>query len=106
MRAAEILRNLANVIDQAQGGEPAAEVPQQSQRAELTPVEVDNTDHTEQSVMVAPLQQKIELMKKAVGVDNIYDQDGGEEKDPLEVMKQNAGIKVAVIDGDDEPFEG
>lgn len=110
MKAAEILRKLADLIDgQADdaGSRPTNSVP----HAELEPVEVDNTDHTETVVMVPPLQQKIELLKKATGVDSQLD---GEEEccddqapDELEVIKQNAGIKPVIVQlaSDDEPLD-
>ena len=111
MKTSEILRKLADMIDQhsSQGDEerPTNSVP----HAELEPVEVDNTDHTETSVMVPPLQQKIELLKKATGVDNIYDNEeescGCEEPDELEVIKQHAGIRPVTlhIASDDEPLD-
>ena len=108
MKAAEILRKLADVIDQhsTEGDRPTNSVP----HAELEPIEVDNTDHTETSVMVPPLQQKIELLKKATGVESHYDDEEGcgcEEPDELEVIKQHAGIKPVVLQiaSDDEPMD-
>lgn len=107
MKAAEILRKLADLIDQHSDGgneRPTNSVP----HAELAPVEVDNTDHTETSVMVPPLQQKIELMKKATGVDSHYDEEecGCGEPDELEVIKQHAGLAPTVIvTSDDEPLD-
>ncbi len=101
MKAAEILRKLADLIDQ--GDETQA-----TPAVELTPVEVDNTDNTELSTMVPPLQQKIELLKKAVDVDSHYDEetpcDSAEDAE-LALMKQRAGINPAVIQiaSDDEP---
>jgi len=72
-------------------------------------------------VMIPPLQLKIELLKKAVGVENVYDEDAeqrameeaeaaqptAEEEDSLMRMKRAAGIPVAVIAelSDDEPLE-
>jgi hypothetical protein len=55
------------------------------------------------TTFVPPLQAKIELLKKAVDVDSIYDQGG----DELAQMKKRAGINPAVIDAaaDDEPLE-
>ncbi len=111
MRAAEILRKLADVIDQNSGQDrPTNSVP----HAELAPVEVDNTDNTETSVQIPPLQAKIELMKKSMGMDNAYD---GEEEcgcggdvvdDEVAQMKRHAGIPVIAVTelSDDEPFEG
>lgn len=72
-------------------------------------------------IMIPPLQQKIELLKKAVGVENVYDEDQesvamaeeevaqptAEEEDELARMKRAAGIPVAVVAelSDDEPLE-
>ena len=68
MKASEILRKLADVIDSQ---ETAAVNSGEHNRNTLEPVEVDNIDHTEAHTFVAPLQQKIELLKKAVGVDSL-----------------------------------
>ena len=114
MRASEILRKLADVIDSAEGGEmsnsqqaiqsvaPEA-VPPQAQRAELVAVTVPNDDNTEAGTFVPPLQAKIELLKKAVDVDSIYDQGG----DELAQMKKMAGINPVVADeaASDEPLD-
>ena len=111
MKAAEILRKLADMIDthSDQEGRPTNSVP----HAELAPVEVDNTDNTETTVMVAPLQQKLDLLKQAVqGSEETCPECGanpcGCETDELDVIKQNAGIPVVAVAelSDDEPFEG
>lgn len=105
MKAAEILRKLADMIDQ-HSTEPDRPKNSMSQ-AELEPVEVDNTDQTDTTTFVAPLQQKLELLKKSVGVDNIYDDEEG--CDELEVIKNNAGIPSAAVQemaDDDGPVEG
>lgn len=114
MNIAEILRKLADVVDQNSGNErPTNSVP----HAELEPVEADNTDHTETTTFIAPLQAKLELLKKATGVDSHYDDQEGCDcgcdpcecgPDELEVIKQNAGIPVVAVAemADDEPTEG
>lgn len=110
MKASEILRKLADVIDQHSGEDrPTNSVP----HAELAPVEVDNTDNTETSVQIPPLQAKIELLKKSMGMDNAYDDSescGCGENDTVEVpvdqvaqIKRMAGIQEM---SDDEPYEG
>jgi len=70
MKAAEILRKLADLVDT---------------------IDTDQIDaqSDETGTMVPPLQQQIELQKKEVGVDNVYDE---QEQDELEVIKQNAGV--------------
>jgi hypothetical protein len=111
MKAAEILRKLADMIDN-HSDDGQIDSPENSvQHAELAPVEVDNTDNTETTVMVAPLQAKLELLKKATGVESYYDEatpcDGAEDAE-LALMKQRAGIPVVAVAemADDEPFEG
>lgn len=101
MKVAEILRKMADLVDQHSDDRPTNSVP----HAELEPVEVDNTDHTETSTFVAPLQAKLELLKKSVGVDNIYDNDS----DELEIIKTRAGVPSAAVQemvDDDGPVEG
>jgi len=100
MKTAEILRKLADVIDQQEGGErPENSMP----HAELEPVAVDNTDGTDPKAMVPPLQQKLELLKKSVDGETCSTCgaspcgcDG--EEDELSFIKRAAGVPVAVID--------
>ena len=121
MKASEILRKLADVVAAAEGGdanvqEPAQHAPQNVSTVELTPVNANNTDTSQSGTFVPPLQAKLELLKKAVDVDSVYDQHGpGEEltghgadnEDELTQMKKMAGIHPAVLDAaaDDEPLE-
>ena len=106
MKAAEILRKLADMIDthSDEGGRPENSVP----HAELAPVDVDNTDNTETTTFITPLQAKLELLKKATGVESHYDDEECEicgaspcacnsaEDAELALMKQRAGIPVIV----------
>jgi hypothetical protein len=114
MKASEILRKLADMIDTHGDGEdsrPANSVP----HAELEPVEVDHTDHTETTKFVAPLQAKFELLKKSLGMDNAYDNNAdseepcdSEEDAELALIKQRAGVPIIAVQemADDEPLEG
>ena len=74
----------------------------------------NDSDLTQKSgdVFIPPLQTKIELLKKATGVKNVYDDsDGGDAPqnsyDELNHIKRNAGINVVALDalGDDEPLD-
>jgi hypothetical protein len=56
--------------------------------------ELDNSEQEKQDVMVSPLQQELELLKKATGVENMYDQP---EEQELTIIKKNAGIPVQQI---------
>lgn len=120
MNIAEILRGLADKLEQINSGENT-EVPHQDQHAELYPVDVDNTDNTEAELMVPPLQQKIELIKKLAGEESVYGDDEEHchdcgcdpcqcgDEDPLNTMKKMAGLPIAatlVVADEDEPFEG
>lgn len=98
MRASELLRKFADMIDQAEGGESHGMQP----HAELTPVEVDHTDGTDSTTMIPPLQQKLELLKKAVDVPNAFDNGNDELGD----IKKLSGVNPAVIHiaADDEPL--
>lgn len=98
MKAAEILRSLADMIDQNSDSEQTSSV-------ELTPVEVPNDEHCDSAVMITPLQAKLELLKKSTGVDNVYDTNDT-ETDDLDQIKKCAGIPTAVqIASDDEPLD-
>ena len=130
MRASEILRKLADVIDAKDSGQSQTQV---TNRPEVVDVEVSEPVDTHgiegqaqvnTRSMVAPLQQKLDIMKKLAGVevphtDVAIDGDEGHcsacgcepcecEPDELSIMRQNAGIKPAVIAiaDEDEPFEG
>ena len=126
MKISDIFRKLADVIDQEQN--PAAPDPRLQNPAVLAAVDAgpygdgveapDNTDAgADDDVFVPPLQLKLELLKRAVGVDNIYDEgepraddveqphEHGHEHghmDELARMKQLAAINMI---GDDEPLD-
>ena len=114
MKASEILHGLAELLAGIEGGQ-GQEIGQQT-AATMTAVEVPNVDHTESGTFVPPLQAKIELLKKAVNVDSIYDQQGPDEdltgqgsdnEDELARIKHMAGINPVAVDeaGSDEPLD-
>ena len=125
MRIADILRTLANNLEHAEGGTPD---PRIQNPAELIDVQIvgnpesgdaDNktasgNDKSPEELFVPPLQQKIELLKKAVDVENIYD-DGQpseadaepEQEDALVMLKKAAGLNPGVMQEltNDEPLD-
>ena len=126
MNIADILRKVADLADQQ--ANPAVPDDQIVNPAELAEVpagpygdEVETPDNAdagaEDDVMVPPLQLKLELLKRAVDVDNIYDDQRADEvhgnsEDPLAAIRRNAGIgasgMTAVIHGiagADEPLD-
>ena len=97
MKVAELLRSLADMISSVEGGEQ----PQQAEPM-MTAVSVDNTDNTETGVFVPPLQAKLEILKKSVGMDNVYDGQGDELGD----IRKMAGLSPAQQEAaDDEPLD-
>ncbi len=112
MKIADVLRKMADVIDQQENpGSPDEKI---VNPAELSAVPAgpygdvvatpDNNKPCEDDLMVPPLQLKTELLKRAVGVDNIYDP--GEPRadeahvnqpDEISMLKSRAGIPVAAV---------
>lgn len=105
MRVSEILRKMADVIDQVEGGNAAAvaepecgSAGQELGQVEVPAGETPRDNDADLGPMVSPLQQEHELLKKAQGVDNNVAEFAGEEADgfqsELATMKQSAGIKA------------
>ena len=95
MKMAELLRQLADKLDGIENPKDAAP---------NNPEQSTDDGSEEQPVMMAPNQQKLELLKKGVGVESEFDDEGSNE---LDAIKKNAGISPAVIHAasDDEPLE-
>lgn len=128
MKIADVLRKLADTIDQ-HGGDHTT--PDEKIKNPANMIAVDSAEDctdcgnsdcqcdsdesdSPDDVFVPPLQTKLELLKKAVGVDNVYD-DGvagddnevetpdQEGDDALARMKKLAAIMT--LGGDDEPLD-
>lgn len=120
MRIADILRTIANNLEHAEGGAPDPRIQNPAQLLAVADKSSPNgktlsgNDKAPEDLFVPPLQQKQELLKKAVGVENVYD-DGGPaeqheaeqaEKDPeteqaqqdiVDRIKQLSGVPKAAI---------
>jgi hypothetical protein len=84
MKMAEILRKMADILDTKETDHPV-----QSQGTPPT---------DDQKPMVSPLQAKIELLKKSVGVDNVYDdEDEDEDDNEITLIKKYAGLNPTKI---------
>jgi hypothetical protein len=136
MKASQIIQGLADLLSGIEGSEhviqqpapvaqsatPVAPTPQIAPIAGApSPDEVVAKGHTdgEIGVFVPPLQAKIELMKKSVNVDSVYDQGGSEENltghgadnqdaddNELDRIKKMAGITPTIMGAEgDEPFD-
>ena len=135
MKIADILRTLANNLDHAQGGTPDPRIQNPAELIDIAvvagPADAEgnpggttpagNDENPE--IFLPPLQQKQELLKKAVGVENVYD-DGtpaeqheevkaeeddisGERDDIVDRIKRLSGIPTAAIQelSNDEVFD-
>ena len=102
MQVSEILRKIADVVDQVEGGqqvvaqEPVVQEPEVQATAIQGQIETPcDSDEADLGPMVSPLQQEHELLKKSQGVDNnvaeFAEEDEGYESE-LAAMKQAAGI--------------
>ena len=100
MKLSDIMRDIADLLDKkmGQGSQDGG-----ATNSHLTPVQPPEPEMQDQPVMVPPLQQKHELLKKVAGVDNAYDQEGDADNanpDELDRMKKMAGIVVAGQEND------
>jgi len=84
MRASEILRQIADVIDRVEGGQPAMApqvhpvasvtvVDQEPAVAKLLPTNQEPQSASDADTMASPLQQELELLKKVAGVPSAFD---------------------------------
>jgi hypothetical protein len=96
MKLSDIMRDIADLLDQQvddqQGG---------ATNTHLKPVQSPEPELSDEPLMVPPLQQKHELLKKVAGVDNTYGNDEEPEQgDELGRMRKMAGIVVAGDEND------
>jgi len=124
MKIADILRSIANNLDHAQGGAPDPRIQNPGQLIDVDVVAEPDTvcdndttasgnDRNPEDLFLPPLQQKQELLKKAVGVENVYDdgtpaeqhakakeqEDTMDQKrdDIVDRIKRLSGVPVAAI---------
>ena len=100
MKIADILRTLANNLEHAQGGTPDPRLQNPGQLIDVEIVDGGETaspngttasgnDKEPEELFLPPLQQKQELLKKAVGVENVYDDGGPEHQHETEQEQQD-----------------
>jgi hypothetical protein len=125
MKSSEILGALRDLVDKiSQGDEtPAVNVYPAEKRfvavdVPKTPDDLANKEHDKElplDTMVPPLQQKMELLKRAVDIDNVFDgtsvdktTNGQEDyKSEIATIQKNAGVPTAAIMAltDEEPLD-
>ena len=82
MRASEFMIKLADLIDCAE-----------KLSDQHNTISAQTEEKPEQTTMIPPLQQKIELLKKVSNVESFYDDpDGTTPSEELKRMQMNAGI--------------
>ena len=134
MKIADILRTLAANLEHAQGGAPDPRIQNPGQMIDVVAVAdtdkpspngvtASGNDKAPENTFLPPLQQKQELLKKAVGVENVYD-DGGpehqhaeetaeeddmtaEREDIVDRIKKLSGVPTAAVQelANDEVFD-
>jgi hypothetical protein len=103
MKLSDIMRDIADLLDQKMGGSDPTDNNRTQQR--MTPVQVSEPELDDNPLMIPPLQAKIEILKKSEGIPNIYDEQG-QDTDELAVIKKNAGLTAAQHEAaDDEPLD-
>ena len=100
MKIADILRTLAANLEHAQGGAPDPRIQNPGQLIDVAVVAdadepspngttASGNDKAPENTFLPPLQQKQELLKKAVGVENVYDDGGPEHQHAEEQAEQD-----------------
>ena len=108
MKPSEILRSLADMIDAKQalrsqpGALPSGIQPAPSEEVpELGDGDGSGLAQQPDDLFIPPLQLKLELLKKANGVDNIFDNEEESNSDQgIDRLKKLAGIFAANTDSD------
>lgn len=111
MKASEILHGLAELLAGLENQQSA-----ESPISKFTPANQEPEGAQQAGTFVPPLQAKLELLKKAVNVDSIYDENGPDEdltgygadnEDDLVRMRKMAGINPVVADeaASDDPLD-
>lgn len=88
MRVSDILRKLADVVDR-------------EERPTVDAQDENDLNVSTDPAMISPLQQNLELLKKANGVDNVFDNEEESNSDQgIDRLKKLAGIFAANTDSD------
>ena len=108
MKMADVLRNLADKLDGIEGGNTDND----NMGKQASDFQHDVDDGAESGdqdveltgVMIPPLQQKLEILKKSVGMDNAMDSGSDELAD----IKKLTGIQAVVqhVAGEDNDIVG
>lgn len=108
MKSYEFIQAAADMLAALSNKDQPADI---TVSGKLHQVEPDLDDHTDTKTMVAPLQQKLELLKKAVDVNSYFDEnnpgydpgpsEGDKSDEELEEIKRLAGVMHNAGDDND-----
>jgi hypothetical protein len=98
MKMADVLRNLADKLDGIEGGSSQGDN-MGKQASDFQHSVDDGAESGDREVeltgvMIPPLQQKLEILKKSTGMDNAFDNDQG--SDELDDIKKLTGIRAVI----------
>lgn len=91
MKLSDIMRDLADLIDQKMNSVQGADLSANSTQKKLDQVDVPEPEQEETPVMVPPLQAKLEILKKSEGIPSVYNN----QENELDIIKKNAGLTAA-----------
>ena len=104
MKIADILRTIANNLEHAEGGAPDPRIQNPAQLLAVADKPSPNGETPSgnakqpEDLFVPPLQQKQELLKKAVGVENVYDDGGPVEQHEADQQEADSDTEAALQD--------
>ena len=114
MKMSDILHSIADMLDQQEGGDISGD--NMGKEADDFQHDVDDSadeagaGDVEVGVMIPPLQQKLEILKKSAGMDNALDDqdDNVQASDELGDIKKLTGIKAVIgnVAGEDNDITG
>jgi hypothetical protein len=109
MKMADILHSIADMLDQQESGSNMGRQASDFQHnVDASAEKADCRSEPEldlNPIMIPPLQQKLEILKKSAGMDNAFDCDTSDELDDI---KKLTGIKAVVqhVAGEDNDIVG
>jgi hypothetical protein len=102
MKSHEFIQAAANMLSAFSGQQhtPQADITASGKLHQVEPELVDRTERG--GIFVAPPQAELELLKKAVNIENIYDENIQDTEDELDQMKKLSGINLMMHDKADQ----
>lgn len=108
MKMADVLHSIADMLDKHDGGDISGD--NMGKEGDDFQHEVDDgaeeagAGDVQVGVMIPPLQQKLEILKKTAGMDNAMDGD----EDELNDIKKLTGVKAVIqhVAGEDNDITG